>query len=97
MHYSPTPSGCEDNLVPYSLFADTAADPEEERRLLYVGMTRAKCFLFLTHARRRFLMGKEYHQARSRFINQIEQELIETEEQIIKRKDKTGEEQLSLF
>ncbi len=90
-------SGCENNLIPYSLFGDHSVDLNEERRLLYVGMTRAKKFLFLTHARRRFLIGKEYHQERSRFIDQIEKELIETEEQIIKRKDKTGEEQLSLF
>lgn len=90
-------SGCEDNLIPYSLFPDTAADPEEERRLLYVGMTRAKHFLLLTHARSRFIMGKEYHQERSRFINQIEQELLETEKQTIKKKEKAGDEQLSLF
>ncbi len=90
-------SGCEGNLIPYSLFANTTTDPGEERRLLYVGMTRAKNFLFLTHARRRFLMGKEYDQKRSYFIDQIEKEIIETEEQVIKRKDKSGEEQLSLF
>jgi len=90
-------SGCEDNLIPYSLFGKNPVDPNEERRLLYVGMTRATCYLFLTYARRRFLMGKEYHQNRSHFIDQIEKEIIEIEEQIIKRKDKTDDEQLALF
>jgi len=90
-------SGCEENLIPYSLFGKNPVDPNEERRLLYVGMTRATYYLFLTCARRRFLMGKEYHQNRSHFIDQIEKEIIETEEQIIKRKDKTDDEQLSLF
>jgi len=42
--------GCEDGLLPYRLFEDRQADPEEERRLLYVGMTRAKGWLYLTWA-----------------------------------------------
>lgn len=90
-------TGCEENLIPYSLSQKNPADPEEERRLLYVGMTRAKNYLFLTHARRRFLMGMEFFQKRSHFLDEIEKELIETEVAQIKTKDKTDSNQLELF
>jgi superfamily I DNA/RNA helicase len=90
-------TGCEENLIPYSLSEKKPADPEEERRLLYVGMTRAKAFLFLTSARRRFLMGREYLQKRSRFLDEIEKELIETEVPQIKNKGKKDKDQLELF
>jgi len=49
--------------------------------LLYVGMTRAKKFLFLSHAEKRFLMGREYKLGRSLFLNRIERELIELSQQ----------------
>ena len=50
-------TGCEDGLVPCTIMKD-GADLEEERRLFYVGMTRAKEQLFLLHARHRFLFGQ---------------------------------------
>lgn len=90
-------TGCEENLIPYSLFEKNRADPDEERRLLYVGMTRARHYLFLTCAQRRFLMGREYFQKRSFFLNQIEKELIEMQDQKIKKTGKKDEEQLNLF
>jgi superfamily I DNA/RNA helicase len=90
-------TGCEENLIPYSLFEKQHADPEEERRLLYVGMTRAKNYLFLTNAQRRFLMGMEYFQKRSHFLDEIEKELIETEVPQMKIKEKKDREQLKLF
>jgi superfamily I DNA/RNA helicase len=73
--------GCEEGLLPYSLFKSQISDPEEERRLLYVGMTRAKKFLFLSHAERRFLLGREYQLRRSLFLDRIEGELIELSQQ----------------
>ncbi|MGD0341096.1 MAG: UvrD-helicase domain-containing protein [Bacteroidales bacterium] len=90
-------TGCESNLIPYSLHEKKPADPEEERRLLYVGMTRAKNYLFLTSAQRRFLMGREYLQKRSYFLDEIEKELIETEVPQLKVKGKKDREQLDLF
>jgi DNA helicase-2/ATP-dependent DNA helicase PcrA len=51
-------TGCEENLIPISLYEKKTADPEEERRLLYVGMTRAKNYLFLTNARQRLLWAR---------------------------------------
>ena len=90
-------AGCEDGIIPYSLFDNKISDPEEERRLLYVGMTRAKNYLFLTHAKKRFLMGKEYQFERSPFLNKIETELIEAKKQEYKQKEKKKDDQLELF
>jgi superfamily I DNA/RNA helicase len=64
-------------LLPYSLFESSAADPQEERRLFYVGMTRAKRYLYLSYARRRRLFGREYRLPRSPFLDPIEEGLLE--------------------
>lgn len=88
--------GCEDGLLPYSLFEGQSSDHEEERRLLYVGMTRAKKFLFLCHADKRFLMGREYRLKRSPFLDRIERKLIEWSQQEKKKEDK-GPVQRKLF
>ncbi|MCD4696502.1 MAG: hypothetical protein K8S16_09710, partial [Bacteroidales bacterium] len=98
-------AGCEDGLLPYSYSNLTGFsqpvrfnnDIEEEQRLLYVGMTRAKNYLFLTHAKKRFLMGKEYQWERSPFLDKIEKELIEAQKQEYKRKEKKEDNQLELF
>ena len=89
--------GCEDGLLPYSLFESQKSDLEEERRLLYVGMTRAKKFLYLTNAKKRFLMGKEYRQTRSPFLDRIEKEMIEFSRSEYKRKEKKDDLQMKLF
>ncbi len=89
--------GCEDGLLPYSLFASQKTSIEEERRLLYVGMTRAKKYLYLTHAKKRFIMGKEYKQVRSPFLNRIEKELIEFSKSEYKKKKEKDDLQIRLF
>lgn len=89
--------GCEEGLFPYSLFKEQEADREEERRLLYVGMTRAKQFLFLCHAEKRFLMGREYRLARSPFLDRIEKKLIELSQQELKTKNNLESVQRKLF
>ncbi len=71
-------TGCEDGLLPYRLFEGSAADEEEERRLFYVGMTRAERHLFLTHARRS-LFGREWRLPRSPFVARIERKLLDEE------------------
>lgn len=80
--------GCEDGLLPYGLFKDQQSDIEEEQRLLYVGMTRAKKYLFLCHAQRRLLMNREYELPRSPFLDRIERQLIEMEQQEKKKEIK---------
>lgn len=53
------------------------ADTEEERRLFYVGMTRARDELFLLYARSRFLYGQRPAQSPSPFLKEIKEEFIE--------------------
>jgi DNA helicase II / ATP-dependent DNA helicase PcrA len=68
--------GCEKGLLPYSLHK-TEVDEEEEKRLLYVGMTRAKILLYLTHARSRTIRGRKFNLPKSPFLQAIQQELIQ--------------------
>ncbi len=89
--------GCEDGLLPYHLFEQQQTDVEEERRLLYVGMTRASDFLFLSHARQRFLMGRQRSPARSPFLDRIEQDLLQNVRSDHPKKKKPDNQQLSLF
>src|SRR5690606_8945435 len=71
-------TGCEDGLLPYRRpgAAPADADVEEERRLLYVGMTRASRLLFLTRACRRRLYGETRRPAASPFLAGVPQELL---------------------
>jgi len=68
--------GLEENLIPHF---NSARDGqvEEERRLFYVGLTRAKEMIHLTSAARRRVFGKEERPVPSRFITDIPKELIE--------------------
>ena len=89
--------GCEQNILPLAM-GSLISDIEEERRLFYVGMTRAREELFLTRAGRRFLYGKEYRNEPSLFLSDIEEELKEYE-QAVKRwkRPKKDDDQLTLF
>ena len=60
--------GVEEGILPHSRSVDDYFQLEEERRLLYVGVTRAKEHLALTHVRRRFLFGRRMESTPSRFI-----------------------------
>ncbi|GAA1769904.1 UvrD-helicase domain-containing protein [Luedemannella helvata] len=71
--------GCEDGLLPLR-FPGTAPDPEavaEERRLFFVGMTRARDRLFLSHAARRQRFGAETTPARTPFLDVVDPSLVE--------------------
>ncbi|MFN3455330.1 MAG: 3'-5' exonuclease, partial [Pseudobdellovibrio sp.] len=70
--------GCEENLFPSSR-GDEAdnSDLEEERRLAYVGMTRARKKLWLTHTKIRRVWGQEQMNPISRFIKEIPKDLIQ--------------------
>jgi DNA helicase-2/ATP-dependent DNA helicase PcrA len=92
--------GCEQGLLPYSLFESAAADPHEERRLFYVGMTRAKRWLFLSYATRRRLFGREYRLPKSSFLDPIAEGLLElqiTASRAVGSQDSAGTRQLDLF
>jgi len=70
-------TGMEEGLFPHSRSGEEGEDVEEERRLCYVGMTRAMQRLFLTHARRRRVFGSYQYNARSRFLDEIPPHLLE--------------------
>jgi ATP-dependent DNA helicase UvrD/PcrA len=72
--------GCEDGVFPHSR-AIEAGDLEEERRLCYVGITRAKRELYMTHARTRALYGARDWNLPSRFLEEIPTELTDREEE----------------
>jgi DNA helicase II / ATP-dependent DNA helicase PcrA len=67
--------GCEDGVFPHSRSIDEGS-LEEERRLFYVGVTRAMRKLYLTHARRRAVFGAQTSGAPSRFLREIPGELL---------------------
>jgi DNA helicase-2/ATP-dependent DNA helicase PcrA len=77
-------AGCEQGLIPFAKDGMNVDDPEEERRLFYVAMTRAKDILCLTHAKKRIIFGKPVRQNRSPFIDDIEKQLL------MVKKAKTG-------
>jgi DNA helicase-2/ATP-dependent DNA helicase PcrA len=70
-------AGMEEGLFPHSRSAENEDELEEERRLCYVGMTRAKERLILTHARERRLYGYPQANLVSRFIQDIPDDAIE--------------------
>lgn len=69
-------TGLEDGIFPSSRSLDSEEDTEEERRLAYVAITRAKRKLYITSASRRMLFGQTQHNVTSRFIKEIGRELI---------------------
>src|SRR4029077_3240216 len=69
--------GCEEELFPHYLSMNDPKALEEERRLCYVGITRAMRKLYMTYAEIRRLHGKEVYHRPSRFLHEIPQELIE--------------------
>ena len=68
--------GMEERLFPHIRSLDDPDAMEEERRLCYVGMTRARERLYLLHARRRHLFGQEQANLSSRFLREIPPELL---------------------
>ncbi|MGB1906742.1 MAG: 3'-5' exonuclease, partial [Spongiibacter sp.] len=68
--------GVEENLFPHKMSMDDPARLEEERRLAYVGITRAEQKLFLSYAESRRLHGQESFNSLSRFVREIPNELI---------------------
>lgn len=91
-------TGCEENLLPYQR-PGQPVEVEEERRLFYVGMTRAQHKLVLTHAKSRFLFGQRQQNPPSRFISDIETALLEIKQMAARKlvKEKPENAQLKLF
>jgi len=70
-------AGVEEGLFPHKMSLEETGRLEEERRLCYVGVTRAMHKLYLTHAELRRLHGKETFQRPSRFLRELPEELLE--------------------
>ena len=79
--------GVEDELIPSRMCSDTAAGVEEERRLFYVAITRAKNFCMLSYAQQRFLNGQTVCSRCSRFLQDIDTEYLTGD--VAKRKKAT--------
>ena len=79
-------TGLEDGLLPHSRSLDDGEELAEERRLLYVGITRAKDRVYLSHAFRRTFYGDSSVSVPSRFLNDIPQELTEGGSPSIRRR-----------
>lgn len=69
--------GMEENVFPLSRAAEDEDELEEERRLAYVGITRAERVLFLTNANSRLLYGKTNYNRPTRFLNEISSSLLD--------------------
>jgi DNA helicase II / ATP-dependent DNA helicase PcrA len=65
-------TGCEEDVFPLSNRFSSDTSVNEERRLFYVALTRAKQKVYITHARSRYRFGEVAYQARSRFIDELD-------------------------
>ena len=89
--------GLEDGILPLHWGNPRDVDMEEERRLLYVGMTRARDLLFLSHARKRLWRGTARAMPPSPFLADIERALLTRSQTDLKTGQKEEAEQLTLF
>ena len=95
--------GLEEGILPFAGMDmllgkpgdEGALDMEEERRLFYVGLTRAKSMLFLSHCSSRRVFGKTLKLALSSLVRRLPQDMLR--KSAIKRHVRLSERQLSLF
>ena len=90
-------TGCEKGLIPFARDGVTVENMEEERRLFYVGMTRAMDILCLTYAQKRRIYGGQEKRQRSFFIDDIEKKLLQIDKNTPMRPVKKAPVQLELF
>ena len=89
--------GCEDGILPLTWGKAEAADLEEERRLFYVGVTRAKTKLYLCHAQKRRRRGMMQPMSPSPYLADIEEQLLECRRSQLSARGKKKADQLELF
>lgn len=88
--------GLDDGIFPSSRSFDSEADMEEERRLAYVAITRAKERLYLTNASQRMLFGQTQRNVASRFMREIDPSLIEKHDHAAAMRKQLGESDKTL-
>lgn len=81
-------AGLEDGLFPSAMCLDDPEDLEEERRLCYVGITRAEKKLTVSCAKQRMLRGEIRFNPMSRFLNEIPAEFLETERRMFDKEER---------
>jgi len=81
-------TGMEENVFPHSRSLGDPSEIEEERRLAYVGLTRARKNLYLSRASTRFAFGSPTYNSPSRFLSEIPEEIIEWKAPEIRFKSK---------
>ena len=81
--------GADDGLFPGMLAIGDQAEMEEERRLCYVAITRARERLYICEARQRMLYGRTNSYVRSRFIDEIPPELLESHDRSAQRREES--------
>ena len=86
--------GMEDGIFPHQNSFCEEGGLEEERRLCYVGITRAKRKLYITNAKRRLLYGKDVMNSPSRFIKEIAPDLLEIENEKMLPEEQINREEL---
>jgi superfamily I DNA/RNA helicase len=87
--------GCEDRLIPLTLYPDVQED--EERRLFYVGMTRARSRLIISHVKKRRLNGRVLGMKPSPFLKSIAEHVLMPLERRGWKTRKKAHKQLDLF
>jgi superfamily I DNA/RNA helicase len=90
-------TGCEDDLIPLRMPKKPDSNIDEERRLFYVAMTRAKELLYLSYCRKRTLFGRMEARRPSPFLVDIENRLKSYDKSSSSRPTKKRPEQLRLF
>jgi len=90
--------GCEDGLLPLGWGNSADTDTAEERRLFFVGMTRARAQLFLSHSKKRMWRGKVREMPASSFLQQIRDELLErVQRKTLRKARQSTVRQMQLF
>lgn len=83
-------AGCDEGIFPSARCSNSISELEEERRLMYVGVTRAETKLYLTTAKRRQMWGEYKYYSPSRFLEEIPSQLLEQEESAYTSEFSTG-------
>ena len=86
--------GMEEGIFPGNKSIGEPKELEEERRLFYVGITRAKQFLYLTCSKKRTIFGSTSYNAISRFINEIPADLLEGYDELDRSKSDNFEDSI---
>ena len=90
-------AGCENGLLPLTWGKGVPAALAEERRLFYVGVTRAKTKLFLCRAKKRLWRGRVRELPPSPYLADVEERLLERQRSRIPGKQKKADDQMKLF